>query len=127
VVSNICLAFEALSPRSSKMHLNRRPCSAISVFILAAAAIDLSVWQAAAQSVPAITVNSSVPNELNPPFNLGPPSTGGAPAASPEQASAFAWQEFIALNWVRKLASQTSATRRRRPAALAIPRPIARY
>jgi hypothetical protein len=39
-----------------------------------------------------IVVSSAVPNELNP---LG----GGAPAASPAQAAAFAWNEFIALNW----------------------------
>jgi hypothetical protein len=81
------------------MHIDRRRLGAASVFILATAALDLSAWQAAGQSGPAITVSPSVPNELNPPFNPGPPSTGGAPAASPEQASAFAWQEFIALNW----------------------------
>jgi hypothetical protein len=38
-----------------------------------------------------ITISSSVPSELNPP--------GGAPAATMQQAAAFAWQEFIALNW----------------------------
>ena len=81
------------------MHIGRRRCTLISVFILATVALDLPAWQAAGQSGPVITVSSSVPNELNPPFNPGPPSTGGAPAASPEQASAFAWQEFIALNW----------------------------
>ena len=46
-----------------------------------------------------ITITADVPGELNPPFAAGPPSTGGAPAATPEQAAAFAWQEFIALNW----------------------------
>ncbi|HXI87809.1 MAG TPA: hypothetical protein VNH64_10145 [Parvularculaceae bacterium] len=46
----------------------------------------------AAESAPAISVTPVVPNELN-------PSGGGAPAASPDQAAAFAWQEFIALNW----------------------------
>src|SRR5216683_7560805 len=46
-----------------------------------------------------ITISADVPSELNPPFAAGPPSTGGAPAATPEQAAAFAWQEFIALNW----------------------------
>jgi hypothetical protein len=50
-------------------------------------------------AVPAITVSPHVPTELNPPFVAGPPSKGGAPAATPEQAAAFAWQEFIALNW----------------------------
>jgi len=46
-----------------------------------------------------ITVSSSFPAELNPPYNVGPPQTGGAPNATPTQAAAFAWQEFIALNW----------------------------
>src|SRR6185436_9296356 len=41
----------------------------------------------------------SVPSELNPPYNPGPPMSGGAPAATPAQAAAFAWNEFIALNW----------------------------
>lgn len=39
-----------------------------------------------------ITISSSVPNELN-------ESGGGAPKATMQQAAAFAWQEFIALNW----------------------------
>ena len=47
----------------------------------------------------AIVVASSIPNELNPPFVAGPPMSGGAPAATPAQAAAFAWNEFIALNW----------------------------
>ena len=81
------------------MHIDRRRCTVISVFILATAALDLPAWQAAGESGSAVTVSSSVPSELNAPFTPGPPSTGGAPAASPEQASAFAWQEFIALNW----------------------------
>ncbi len=45
-----------------------------------------------AQTPIPITVTSQVPSELN-------PDNGGAPNATPEQASAFAWQEFIALNW----------------------------
>lgn len=45
-----------------------------------------------------ITVSRTVPSELNPPFNVDD-GTGGAPAATPAQAAAFAWQEFIALNW----------------------------
>lgn len=53
----------------------------------------------AAQQAPSITVAPDVPDELNPPFVAGPPSSGGAPTATPEQAAAFAWQEFIALNW----------------------------
>lgn len=39
-----------------------------------------------------ITISSSVPNELN-------ESGGGAPKATMQQAAAFAWQEFVALNW----------------------------
>ncbi|WP_213804276.1 hypothetical protein [Granulicella sp. dw_53] len=39
-----------------------------------------------------ITISSAVPAELN-------PSGGGAPSATMQQAAAFAWQEFIALNW----------------------------
>src|SRR5258708_5346882 len=54
---------------------------------------------AATPSGPAITVSPKFPNELNPPYNAGPPQSGGAPSATPTQAAAFAWQEFIALNW----------------------------
>ena len=50
-------------------------------------------------SGPQIIVTSTVPSELNPPFKHGNPSSGGAPEATPDQAAAFAWQEFIALNW----------------------------
>jgi hypothetical protein len=39
-----------------------------------------------------ITISSSVPSELN-------ASGGGAPKATMQQAAAFAWQEFVALNW----------------------------
>ena len=39
-----------------------------------------------------ITITREVPSELN-------PGHGGAPNATPEQSAAFAWQEFIALNW----------------------------
>jgi hypothetical protein len=47
-------------------------------------------------SVP-ITISPTVPSELNPPFLEN--GDGGAPHATPDQAVAFAWQEFIALNW----------------------------
>ncbi len=46
-----------------------------------------------------ISISPIVPSELNAPFAQGPPLSGGAPSATPEQAAAFAWQEFIALNW----------------------------
>lgn len=43
-------------------------------------------------TAPPITIIPVVPAELN-------PTSGGAPTASLQQAAAFAWQEFIALNW----------------------------
>ncbi len=46
---------------------------------------------------PSISISPDVPSELNPPFV--PNGSGGAPDATPAQAAAFAWQEFIALNW----------------------------
>lgn len=67
--------------------------------IAAAGAIALfSVRGETAQPAPPtppptpITIDSTVPSELN---ILG----GGAPAATLDQAAAFAWQEFIALSW----------------------------
>ncbi|MFL5335519.1 MAG: hypothetical protein ACJ8H8_20615 [Geminicoccaceae bacterium] len=72
------------------------------VLALAAFGLDLRAWPAQADAGaqadpgPAIRVNSTVPPELNPPFLH---KTGGAPDATPAQAAAFAWQEFIALNW----------------------------
>ena len=71
-------------------HLRRQ----LAVSIFAVAALELQVPKTAAQLGPAITVNSSLPKELNPPFNSGPPMTGGAAAATPAQAYAFAWQEL---------------------------------
>jgi len=76
---------------------------AAGVLVIGAAALAVRVSSHASKSataaIPPITISSSVPNELNPPFNPGPPESGGAPAATPEQAAAFAWEEFIALNW----------------------------
>lgn len=72
-------------------------CLAISIFAIAVH--DALLQRALGQATPTITVDPSVPNELNPPFNPGPPPSGGALAATPAQAYAFAWQEFIALNW----------------------------
>ncbi len=48
--------------------------------------------KATVSTVVPITVSDAVPSELN-------PNGGGAPSATPYQAAAFAWQEFIALNW----------------------------
>src|ERR1051325_8117435 len=39
-----------------------------------------------------ITISATMPDELN-------AAGGGAPAATMQQAAAFAWQEFIAANW----------------------------
>ncbi len=45
-----------------------------------------------ASAPPGIIINSTFPTELN-------AGGGGAPNATLQQAAAFAWQEFIALNW----------------------------
>jgi hypothetical protein len=47
---------------------------------------------APASTAAGISINSTFPTELN-------AAGGGAPAATLQQAAAFAWQEFIALNW----------------------------
>lgn len=60
--------------------------------------VSASKAPAARVAIP-ITISSAVPSELNAPYSAGPPETGGARNATPEQAAAFAWQEFIALNW----------------------------
>lgn len=56
--------------------------------------VQASPKEKAAAIAPAIpiTISSSVPGELN-------ASGGGAQKATLPQAAAFAWQEFIALNW----------------------------
>lgn len=66
--------------------------------IATALALGLSILGSAAETAraEAIKVSPVLPHELNPPFQN---QTGGAPDATPEQAAAFAWQEFIALNW----------------------------
>ena len=64
---------------------------ALALLCAASLAIGLPGRAAVGQQNLSIAVNSTVPNELNPP--------GGAPQATPSQAAAFAWQEFIALNW----------------------------
>ncbi|MGA8497911.1 MAG: hypothetical protein WB764_20665 [Xanthobacteraceae bacterium] len=80
------------------MHFLPWMISKPAAFAAAAAAQVLMSSADAAPSIP-ITLSQVVPAELNPPFAAGPPAAGGAPAASPEQAAAFAWQEFFALNW----------------------------
>jgi hypothetical protein len=68
------------------------------------AALALLVARGESQPAPPpvtpITINSTVPVELN-------VDGGGAPDATLDQAAAFAWQEFIALNWPAK--TQTGA------------------
>lgn len=53
---------------------------------------ELRAQKATLYAPTSITISSQVPDELN-------PMNGGAPNATPDQAAAFAWQEFIALNW----------------------------
>lgn len=75
----------------------RRIASILAFPVLASALLGFSGVRA---NAPPITVNSNsreVPSELNPPFVNK--RSGGAPNATPAQAAAFAWQEFIALNW----------------------------
>ena len=75
----------------------RRIASTLAIPVLASALLGASGPRG---SDPVITVNSNsrdVPSELNPPFINN--RSGGAPNATPAQAAAFAWQEFIALNW----------------------------
>lgn len=73
---------------------------ALSLFLPLIAAIVLfaNINRRTVHASPTISVSTAVPNELNPPYNLSS-GTGGAPNATPDQAAAFAWQEFIALNW----------------------------
>ena len=70
---------------------NRRFQTTIKTCLLAGS-ILFQISLLKAQSPIPIVISSKVPNELN-------PENGGAPNATPDQAAAFAWQEFIALNW----------------------------
>ena len=72
--------------RSSRVRFARLGATVIAAGISAAAFCG----SAAGQVMPPIAF--TVPSELN-------PKGGGAPKATPEQAGAFAWQEFVALNW----------------------------
>lgn len=65
--------------------------------VVAALVLGLPLLGQSAAAAEAIVVSPVVPHELNPPFRQN--GTGGAPDATPDQAAAFAWQEFIALNW----------------------------
>jgi hypothetical protein len=73
-------------------------CALVTIACGAARPRDSGSVEVGAPGAAPITVSSVVPSELNPPFP-GPPPTGGAPNATPAQAAAFAWNEFIALNW----------------------------
>lgn len=68
------------------------------LLLVAVFASFISSAKLTVHATPTITVSPVVPHELNPPYNSAS-GTGGAPNATPDQASAFAWQEFIALNW----------------------------
>ncbi len=73
--------------------------AALSVFaIVAINPAQVSRAQSSNAAI-AISVSSTVPSDLNVPANGLIPVGAGAPSATPEQAAAFAWQEFIALNW----------------------------
>ena len=76
-----------------------RAVSSFSARFLGAAAALIPVTASAQSPIPPITISPIVPTELNPPFVQGANGSGGAPNATPEQAAAFSWQEFIALNW----------------------------
>jgi hypothetical protein len=75
----------------------RRITSILAIPVLVNAPLGMSQ---SGNGTPAIVVsaqNKTPPSELNPPFTSD--KFGGAPNATPAQAAAFAWQEFIALNW----------------------------
>ena len=74
-----------------------RLASILTVPLLAAAPLGLSQPGNADPKITVSAQDKNVPSELNPPF--ASPQSGGAPNATPAQAAAFAWQEFIALNW----------------------------
>lgn len=71
------------------------------IIVLLCVLVFIGIRAAIVNAEPAqvIIISPKVPNEVNPPFTFGDKPTGGASSATPEQASAFAWQEFIALNW----------------------------
>jgi hypothetical protein len=73
-------------------------------FVALALAVSLSFWQwptplRAQNGPPVITVSPDVPSDI----------PGGAPTASLQTAAAFAWQEFIALNWPAKAGVRDTA------------------
>lgn len=68
----------------SAKHFKLKPGLAASAMMLV-----LHCISATAKDAPPVLISSTVPNDIG----------GGAPNASLRQAAAFAWQEFIALNW----------------------------
>jgi hypothetical protein len=66
------------------------------IMALPAVALVVLGWSGPVDNEPVIAVSSTIPDELNPPFIY---NFGGAPNATPAQAAACSWQEFIALNW----------------------------
>jgi hypothetical protein len=92
--------------RSQRMNMKARKTVSLAVFTLSLLMLGIAARKESSSSnqTPAamsdtgaipITISSAVPSELNP--GTGPGF--GAPSASMQQAAAFAWQEFIALNW----------------------------
>jgi hypothetical protein len=75
----------------------RRIASILAIPLLAAAPMGLSQPGNADPPITVSAQDKKVPSELNPPFANN--QSGGAPNATPAEAAAFAWQEFIALNW----------------------------
>jgi hypothetical protein len=70
-----------------------RLAAAVAAFALLGACSKTSV-HAALGAGAAIAVTPDMPAELNPPYAPGPPASGGAPVATPDQAAQFAWGEF---------------------------------
>jgi hypothetical protein len=75
-------------------------CAVLVGGLLMAASPKLQAKGQAMVPATPISISSTPPTELN-------PAGGGAATASLDQAAAFAWQEFIALNWPAKI--QTGA------------------
>ena len=67
----------------------RSPTVTKTLLVLTLIATGLTTGPASAQQIPAIVISSQVPSDI----------PGGAPNANLAAAAAFAWQEFIALNW----------------------------
>jgi hypothetical protein len=72
------------------MPASRVCCSIVAALLAASPALPAVAGPAT--PAPAVAVTPALPSDI----------PGGAPAASLQAASLFAWQEFIALNWPAK-------------------------